>query len=187
MKLEVGDVVFFNWGSPYARLIRWRNKIRWGGKGWSHCGIIAETGYLEERKTFSLIYEAVSKGFVKSYYPDWWLEEKIAEGKAMIMRPKYKLRKVKENADKYLGRDYAWTDIFFIAYYWILGKTALKSSTGAKEVICSEAIARILYDASRKKINFEKEWGIPYDFIEPMHLVNSTKFLEKKIWPKDSL
>jgi len=44
---------------------------------------------------------------------------------------------------------------------------------GAKNLICSEAVARILYDSSEKKIDFEKEFLIPYDLIEPMHLWRS--------------
>tara|TARA_R100000501_G_C2568461_1_gene76274 strand:+ start:143 stop:703 length:561 start_codon:yes stop_codon:yes gene_type:complete len=166
LKMKPGNIVLFNWENPLGTIIRWRNKIKYGESGWTHVGIITEDCGENVR-----IHEAVSKGFVSSQYPKYWLENKINKGVCLIGTPQQKLHNIKENADKYLGRDYSFTDLFNIMIYWISGKTLFKQT--ANHLICSEAVTRILYDASKKKIDFEKEYKIPYDLIEPMHIRNS--------------
>lgn len=91
------------------------------------------------------------------------------------------MKDVKKNADKYLGKGYGFLDIFHILLYWIFGTKAKFLFTHAQYLICSEAVARILYDASGKKINFEKEFEIPYDLIEPAHLAQSKQIIWQKI------
>lgn len=172
MKFKKGQVLLFNWSNPYANLIRWRNKFKYGKEGWAHCGIITDKRVHEEEEQV-LVHEAISRGFVSSWYPVFWLQERIKEGRVLIGETNLKLSTVKKHADNYLGRGYAWFDIFNIALYWILGKAATTISTGAKSLICSEAVCRILYDASSKRIDFEKEYGILYDFIEPQHIRES--------------
>ena len=41
------------------------------------------------------------------------------------------------------------------------------------KLICSEAVARILYDASEKDINFELEYCKNYNLITPMDIFES--------------
>ena len=48
--------------------------------------------------------------------------------------------------------------------------------TGANRLICSEAVARILYDSSKKKINFQKEYDKPYDLVTPQDIFVSKFF-----------
>ena len=62
----------------------------------------------------------------------------------------------------------------------IFKKFAFTISTGTKQIICSEAVARILYDSSNKKINFEKEFDKRYDLISPIDLYYSKQINWKK-------
>ena len=112
-------------------------------------------------------------------YEKWWLEYKIKKGFYIVGESKVKLKDVRECAMFYLGKDYGIFDIFRIGFHWIfnVGKPMIRSKT--KSLICSEAIAKILYDASNKKINLEEEFGIPYDFIEPMH-IHKSKYIKFK-------
>ena len=52
-------------------------------------------------------------------------------------------------------------------------------SKGAKKLICSEFVARVLYEISNKEINFEEEFNKKYDYITPADLYQSRRFSEK--------
>lgn len=170
MKFKVGQVLNSRGTSFFMKLVRLRNKIRWGLDGFSHSSIIGEV--LDDDV---IVYEALSKGFVKNKYEKWWLEARIDEGTYIIGTANAKLTKVKTHCEKYLGTPYGWTDIWAIFKYWAFGRNALVD-TDTRALICSEAVCRILYDASNKKIDFEEEWKVPYDEIEPMHI-----YLSKQI------
>ena len=172
VKYKVGMCVMFNWNNPYSKIIRFYNRLKFGEDGFAHCGIITKI-----EKNRIQIHEAISKGFVKSWYPKWFLDEKIEKAIIALGTTK-KLRNVEKIADKYLGKPYGWLDILGIGLSFIFGFRFLKI-TGAKNLICSEAVSRILYDASNKKINFEEEYGIPFDLITPMHILYSD-YLEFK-------
>ena len=176
MKFEVGQILNSKGRGIFGRLIRWRNSFIYGRRhNWAHSAIIS--GVEKER---ILVYEAISKGFVATYYEEAWLRRKIDEGFFIVGETEIPLKDVKNNADNYLGRGYGFLDIVHITIFWIFGTKAKFLFTGAQNLICSEAVARIIYDASEKEINFEKEFEIPYDLIEPMHL-----FLSKQIkWQK---
>ncbi|MCF7861159.1 hypothetical protein K9M79_02850 [Candidatus Woesearchaeota archaeon] len=146
------------------KLIKIYNKITYGVDGFAHCGIITNGG-LDEIQ----IHEAIGKGFVKSWYPKLFIEKMIEEKTCKIQYPKIKLSNVEKNADNYLGKGYGFLDILGIGISFITGWRFIKL-TGASKLICSEAVARILYDSSNKKINFEEEYKKPYDLITPMDL-----------------
>ena len=165
-KYKLGDVVFFNNDSIYSKLILMYNRIVYYDKGWSHVGIITEIN-----KDTVLIHEALSNGFNPNHYDKEYLEGRIEEGSVMIKRPKKKLEEVRFWADEYLGRPYAWWDIIGIGLSLFL-KLPI-GLTGAKKLICSEAVARVLYDCSNKKINFEEEFNKRYDYITPTDLAVS--------------
>ena len=111
---------------------------------------------------------------MKPDYPSRWLNLKIAEGIVCVKIPKRGVKDVEKYADNYLGRGYAWFDMFGITLSFLLS-WKMFTITGAKRLICSEAVARILYDASNKNLNLEKEFGKPCDFITPMDLFNSAQ------------
>ena len=168
MKFKKGQIInFAHDGNIFMKLIRFRNLIVYGCLGYSHSGIITEV-----KRDVVKIHEAVNKGFVSTYYPKEWIENRIKEGKVAIGTAKKPLTNVHKHADKYLGKPYGWFDIFNIIFAWIIGRNSrfFRYFAGSKALICSEAVARILYDASNKKIDFVKEFGIPYDMIEPQML-----------------
>ncbi len=173
MRFYPGQVVnFAKYDSIYQKLIAFGNMIKYGSKGFVHSGVIGEV-----KKDEVVIYEAIDKGFVKSTYSKAYMRDKIELREIWIGKPTKPLRNVKKHAEKYLGRPYGWFDIFSIVLSLFTRKT--EGITGAKHLICSEAVARILYDASDKKIDFVKEFGKSYDLIEPMDL-----YISKQIrWP----
>lgn len=171
MKFEVGQVVFFNGKSLYSKLIQVYNFINFRQTGCTHVGIITK---VEEDNV--LIHESVSKGFVKSYYNKAKLNKQIKNRSIFIKAPNKKLTNVYKHAEKYLGRPYAWFDILGLAFSFISGFKILKL-TGANQLICSEAVSRILYDSSNKKINLSEEYSKPYDLICPIEIYLSKYFI----------
>jgi hypothetical protein len=171
MRLKVGQVLNVKSRTFYGMLIGWRNSLIYGkGHNWTHSAIVTEV-----REDKILIHEALGNGFVSKYHSRKEVEEKIENEEYINGTVKRGLLKVKENADKYLGRGYGFLDILHIIIYWIFGTNAKFLFTGAQNLICSEAVSRILYDASNRRVNFEKEYGIPFDLIEPMHLWQSNQ------------
>lgn len=162
--MKVGDVVFFEGDGFFSSCIKHYNMINYYCSGWTHVGIITEI-----KKDNVLINEALSNGFVRNTYSISYVEERIKEGTMKLKTPKKRLTKVKEHADKYLGRGYGWFDIFGITISMLTGFKFLKI-TGANKLICSEAVSRILYDSSNKKINLSRELNKPYDLITPMDI-----------------
>ena len=166
MKFKTGQIVFFKSNGLFGNLIGSYNLIKYGENLTTHVGIITEV-----KKNEVLIHEALSDGFVKNYYEKWWLENKIESEEVFIKSSKIKLVNVLKNSEKYLGKGYAWFDIFSIGLALILRFKI--NFTGANKLICSEAVSRILYDSSDKKINLEKEYDKPYDLITPQDIVYS--------------
>lgn len=166
MKYKVGQIVNFkNYGNIFMKAIALRNKLKYGERGYTHTGIIVEVG--EQ----IIIYEALNEGFEPFVYDKWWLDQKLEAGIIAIGETKHKLRNVPKYAEFYKGRPYGWLDIFSIVVGALTGFKL--SITGNKKLICSEAVARILYDSSNKKIDFVKEFGKSYDLIEPHDLFMS--------------
>ena len=167
MKYKKDQIVFFNFKSFYGKFIEFYNKLNYGEKGYTHVGIITKVD-----KKYILIHEAAAKGFIKSWYPIEWINEKVKSKNLLIKPVNKKLLNVFKTAEKYLGRPYAWFDIFGIIISFLFGFKFLKL-TGANKLICSEAVARILYDSSNKQINLSSEYNKPYDLISPMDIHNS--------------
>ena len=165
-----GDIIFFNWKNPGYKIIRFYNRVKYGKWGWAHVGIVT---YVQRDKV--LIHEAIGTGVTRSWYTIKFLERKIDEGIVDIQRPKQKLLYIEDCANKYYGKGYGWLDIIGIGICFLLGWKGMKI-TGASKLICSEAVARILYDASNKEINFENEYDKSYDMITPMDI-----YLSKQI------
>jgi hypothetical protein len=169
MKIEVGNVVNSRGSGVFGRLIGFRNGLIYGKEyNWTHSAIITEVS-----GEWIKVHEALGQGFIETCYTPNEFSKKIDKGIISIGTVKSGLKDVKKIAQKYAGRGYGVKDIFHVIVFWIFGTKAKFLFTGAQNLICSEAVSRILYDASGKKINFEKEFGVPYDLIEPMHLWQS--------------
>lgn len=166
--MKVGDIVFFKSNGLYGKIVSLYNRLNYDMPGFGHVGIITKVG------DKILIHEAVGEGFIAGYYSKEYINEKIESGKIVISKPKKKLTYVLEHANNYLGRPYGYLDILSITLAFFTGFRFL-SLTGSKKLICSEAVARILYDSSNKEIDFSKEYNKPYDLITPMDIYLSTQ------------
>lgn len=168
MKFKEGDIVLFNYNdNVYHKCIQWFNKRKYGEAGPTHVGIIGQVGTDKV-----VIYEALSDGFVKRDYEKWWLEARYNDLTIDIRRSKIKLNEVQKSCEKYLGRGYAWLDIISIGLSFLTGFRLL-GLTGARKLICSEGVARVLYDASNKEINIAEEFDKSYNLVTPMDIALS--------------
>ena len=175
MEIKEGQVILFKYNdSFFMKLISFGNLIRYGTTGWTHAAIVGE---VDKVNGIAWVYEALDKGFTRTEggYGIEWLKKKHAEGEIEIGETIKPLNNIKGNCEKYLGIPYGWVDIFYCALWVFFGKSSFSFSTGAKELICSEAVARILYDSSNKEIDFVKEFGKSYDIITPMDLKISSQ------------
>ena len=165
-KFKVGQVVLFNnTSSFFSKIITKYNLSNYGESKCVHAGII---GNIIGNGFF--IYEAKSlkDGFSGYVYVKKELEDKIKDGSIIIKESKVKLNNVLGNCKKYVGIGYGILDVLMIGLYWL---TRIKISlTKAKKIICSEAVIRILFDSSQKKIDFEEEYDCSYDLIDPMKI-----------------
>ena len=162
---NIGQIINFKWyDGPMQKLIAFGNKIKYGDKGFTHSGIIYSVD-----NDYVTIAEALNQGFVLTKYEIWWLTAQYENDKLAIGKAKEKLTNVQKNIEQYLGRPYAWFDIFNIALWYLFGKTSFKFNSGSKRLICSEAVSRVLYDCS-KSIDFEKEFKKNFDEITPQDL-----------------
>lgn len=172
MKYKVGQIVFFDFKKGIiAKCINFYHILNHGFSRCSHVGIITKVDDFEVT-----ISEALSNGFTESIYKKAYLYENTQLKNMYIKETKIKLNDVYSNSQKYLGKPYGFLDIFSIILSFITRFKNIKL-TGSKSLICSEAVARILYDSSNKKINFEKEYSKPYDLITPMDIYLS-KFIK---------
>lgn len=172
-KFKVGDVLNFNWNNWYGTAIKIHNYIRYGfhkDNKWTHSAIIAEIN-----GDTAIVYEAIAKGFTRSVYSLETLDNWIKSGNMIRGVARKPLIDVKAYCKEYEGTPYGFLDIFSIVLYTLFGKLSFSINTGTKELICSEAVARILYDASDRKINFETEFKKRYDLICPIDLYKSTQ------------
>lgn len=163
--MKVGDILLYKTNGIFGKIINFGNLIHYGKFGYSHAAIVGEIF-----PTYCVVYEAKGKGFIKSNYD---IDAVKADNNIDVYSPIRSVSKVKEHAEKYLGKPYGWLDILHIVLYIVFGKKSFTLDTGAKSIICSEAVARILYDASHRKINIAEEMGKRYDLITPQDLANS--------------
>ena len=164
----IGTILNFKqFDNIYSKAIRIYNKIVYHEEGYTHTGIITD-----ETEEDIEIAEAIGKGFTISWYNKKWLSDGINKSTIFLGKCNKPLKKLRDYAKKYEGIGYAWHDILSIITVLIWRKRAI-GFTGTKSLICSEAVARILYDASDKQINFEKEFNKSYDLITPTDLSKS--------------
>ena len=176
--IKQGDILNFSWKNPYGKLIKLHNYLVYGFNRdykWTHSAIVGKVN-----KDTVEVYEALSDGFVMNVYGKGELQTYIDNGNLILGNVKKPLTNVEKNCKKYLGTPYGWLDIFHIGLYTLFGKTSFIFSTKAKKLICSEAVARILYDSSKGEVNFEKEFNRKYDLISPIDLYKSKQIEWRK-------
>jgi hypothetical protein len=180
---KVGDIFFcYTPKSVVGFFIHLYNKITFKESQTTHVGIITKV-----EKDRVLVYESVKNGFLSSWYEINWINNRIKEGKIKIKRTKRLLTNVHKECEKYHGIPYGFFDIFKITLYTLFGYKGIYW-TGARALICSEAVSRVLYDSSDGHIQLgynpcqpsekeKSEYKIPYDLISPMHIFKS-KYLK---------
>lgn len=160
--MKKGDVVLFkNQGGFIANSI---SKVT--GSEFVHVGII-----FDMNKDSVYIAEAKNKGFILNVYNKKLLNDK---SKYIIKRPKHRLTQIKKVIIQYIGNDYGFLQLLNIMIYRYLHIRL--PGDGVDTLICSEVIARVLFDCN-SKINLEKEFDTPFDYITP-ELINKSKYLE---------
>ena len=163
-------IIFFSWDNIYSNLIQLKS-----GNKWSHIGLA-----FQQRNGNYLVYEAINKGLVKSTYSKEFIDTRVNIGEFIAIK-ELEVRTTKKEiikvCESYLGSKYDWISIFNIGFYFLFGKYALNFK-GARTLICSEFVARVLYEISNKKIDFEKEYNKDYDYIEPSDIWKSKYFKE---------
>ena len=126
---------------------------------------------------FVYVAESQKEGFVIVPYEIDYFEDLLG-GRILTRRSRVPIKEVQLIIDKYVGLKYGFLDLIFILLYVITGKILFKDTT--KRLICSEAVARVLYDCSKKSINFEKEFNKPFSYITPDDLNQSIQL--KDVW-----
>lgn len=171
MKYKKGQILNFSWNNKYGKLIKLNNWITYGYSPvnkWTHTAIVGNI-----TKDGVVVYEALKGGFTKNIYSQKQLDSWVDNGNMIIGEVDFKLSKITENCDKYIGTPYGFFDIFNIGLYVFFRQFMPTIPTGARSIICSEAVARILYESSDKKLNFETEFNKRYDLITPINLYYS--------------
>lgn len=154
-------IVFFAWNTFYGKLIRFGTKCKY-----THVGIIGD----ENDKEYT-IYEALNKGLIRSNYNKQHIEDLINESKVKIKEIEIQFsdsNQIKKHCDNYLGNPYDWLSIFNIITYTLFRRYALNIK-GSRLLICSEFVARVLYDLG---LNLSKILNKDYDYITPADIYN---------------
>lgn len=174
MKYKIGQIYFIkSEGDLFSNATTFYNNKIFPNEKWlpTHVGIIAEVDVMNEQgEDCALIYESTGAGFKSSLYPNYWLDNRIKEGKVKIGECSEKLTNVLENCETYKDISYGWLDILGLAIHYIFKIDLF--STGKNKIICSEAVNYVIYD-STKTINFAAEFGLSPDEITPAHIFKS--------------
>jgi len=190
--LKCGDVVCFRFNDSkvtdgldalYFKLIRVGNYLTFGKDGWTnsinHVGIISGFETDSNGDKCVTVYEALDKGVVHSPYPIWWINTKVDDGNIVILRPKLQVYTIDKYCKQYEGVPYDWASIIALFILITTKKriSILEKSKGAHTQFCSEFVLRVLYDASNKQIDLEKEFNRDFDRLMPMHIFYSDHFV----------
>jgi hypothetical protein len=166
MIINQGDVVLFRKNnSLISKAISFITS-----SSYTHAGIV----YSSDDEIITA--EAQAKGFVLIKRSKEEFYSLIENRDISILRTRFPLQNIKEHIDMMLGTKYGYLDLLKILIYKLTGRKVFKEST--KSVICSEAVARLLY-MSNNKIDLSKEFSKPFDLISPDDL-NQSKFLISK-------
>lgn len=158
-------IFFFSWDSFYGKLIKYHT-----GSKWTHVGIVAS-----ENADGYVCYEALNKGLTKVVYSKERVKQLEELGLLTVREAEVgNARRLPRICGKYEGAPYDWVSIFNIGWFALFGKVALNFK-GPKAVICSEFVARVLYDISTSKIDLSKEYDKDFDLITPAEIFQSDK------------
>lgn len=169
MKYKVGDVILFKSNGNFIE-----DAICYVTRSeYCHVGIVSEV-----HQYHIVVAEALTSGFTKRNHGIKALSEK--PDKFTVLRSKKKLTDINKHIDKYLGTTYGFIQLVAILLYRYTGYNVYDN--GTKELICSEAVARVLYDSSQQLLNFEEEFLKPYDYITPADIAVSKQLKQVSLY-----
>lgn len=160
INLKEGDVVLFKNNKDFiGNAIEYITKCEY-----VHVGIV----YKVKDDGNCVLAEALGKGFIKTYYK---INDIINNDKYLVLKSCSQLTNVQQCIDKYLGTSYGFLNLIRILIQRLFKITLIDD--GNKHLICSEAVAKCLYDASGHKIDFCLEYEESYDYITPAMIKKS--------------
>lgn len=166
----------------YMKLIRLGNYLEFGKEGWTdsihHVSIIGGFENDQHGDRCAIVYEAIGTGVISSLYPVWWINKSVDEGSMVVLRPRQQIHTIDKFAEQYKGIPYDWMSIIALGVLILTQKKIpfFEKFKGPQTQFCSEFVLRVLYDASDKNINLEKEFEKDFDRLMPMHLFYSDQF-----------
>lgn len=118
------------------------------------------------------IAEALGDGYILKEYSQKKVTKLVKSGKLMFRSIELDPNKVRKSIDKRIGTKYGRLQIL-----WIFIKEAFRKdvkSDGNKTLICSEANAIIIFEASNETKDVRKEFGIrDFDDVYPLHIYST--------------
>ena len=136
---------------------------------WSHSGLV-----YQHTKKYIWVAEAVANGYKVNRYSRKKLMKRWNKNTIQLRKSIKTLSSVKSHCDKYLDIKYGKLQLFKIAMF-ILFKKKYKVDD-LKTLICSEGVARVLFDSSNKFINIANEFDCEYDYVTP-YMISVSKLL----------
>ena len=164
MKLKIGTALLYHSRGFLPWAIRKVTK-----SFWNHAAIISK-----KTKTGYIIHEAQAQGIIKSEYTFEDLQARLDNQTIIPLESSYRLINIWKNCELYLNLPYGVITLLQILWMTIT-KRIPKRSDGAKRLICSEFVSRVLYDSSNKRIDFQTEFLKKFDFITPSDISKSTQ------------
>lgn len=169
-KFKTGQMLNFSTNTIFGLLIKFHNKLKFRGKDLAfnptHIGIISNV-----TKDTVEVFEALNSGTTFTIYPKDKLNRLLDNNKLKIIESKKQLKNVKKVCSKYNNIRYGKLKTFIAITLNLFSKRlATKIPDTTSDLICSEVVARVCYDCSDKKVNFEKEYNITYHLVTPAHI-----------------
>ena len=174
MKLfKKGDVVLFR------KTDRFISKViaKVTSSSYTHVGIIKER---KDKEDTYLIAEALSEGFVVNEYTFTEIWTRYKSRNIEILRPKSTLYETEVEIEKLEGTPYGFLQLLNLYLFHITNGLGLNTwfyNNQTRKLICSEAVARVLYHSSKHKLDLKGEYGKPFEFITPDDIFMSSQFI----------
>lgn len=167
------EIIFFSSNSVIGKLIQAFTQCKW-----NHVGVITK-----REGNIVQVHEALADGLVITTYD---LKNLPNDFEIEIKKLKVKMHplQIEKRANAYFGRPYGYLDLLLIILYRYLKPFKLHKPiywlTNGNKLICSEFVARLLYDVTYKEVDFQKEYNTKYSLINTSMIYNSMFFIIKR-------
>lgn len=179
MDYKTGYVLHFKTGDDlFSNAIRFYNQIVYKSDGYVHSAVILNGEKL-------IVGQALPSGFEIKKWNKNWLDNQVKNGDIKVSRCIIELKDLEEVAKQYEGKPYGFMDILAIGTILLFRHRSI-GIDGSRRLICSEAVARLLYDCSdkivmlgygKRKDKNQSEYKKSFDLITPTDIALS-KYLK---------